>query len=407
MRGPGGAHVITLRDVVLLAWDDVGALDATPNVCPRLADLRLEAVNYTRAFANPVCSQSRAVVLFGAQGRTFGTTCDLGGLAPGPVLPPASWPTLPGLLRWRGWRTHHVGKWHCGANASGASSPVGPVSRGYDAWRAGTPLNLDGGGGFYDWQRHDADEVSHVVSVESRYATLAQLDEVAGFWAEPRTAPRFLSVALNEAHAPYSEVPASLLDGWPPPELGDPPRKRYLAKLRAADTALGRVLDLPGMHNALVVLWSDNGTAARSAGTSANPDHQKGTTYDPGIRVPLVVRWPGCPVGEDEGLRHLVDVAPLVAENLGLPRPAEWDGTTAARSSIISEATMGGTLDQCVRTETHKLRAVRNEPDPRQEQLFDLVEDPGELEPLDLEDPAHAELLEDLRFQLYGMEATP
>lgn len=396
--------MIILRDVLLVCLDDVGFQDSYSVgpygvVCPNLHGLRLGARDHQYAFSNPVCSQSRSLVLFGALGRTLGYTGDLGGLASSAHLPPASWPTLAGVLQGHGWRTHKVGKWHLGGTPEGASG-VGPIARGYDAWRAGTVLNLEA---FRNWQRHDASPLGDEVTVEPRYATLVQVEEAEAFWAEPKTCPRFLHVSFNDAHTPYDAPPAVLLGSWPVPEIGDSKRRVFQAKLHAADTALGRLLALPGMAEALVVVYADNGTSDRSADPSLDPDHAKATTYDPGIRVPLVVRAPGIGASIQNELVHLVDIPTWILENLGFGKPAEWDGALmGSRTFVISESSFAdGKLDQCVRTTQHKLRAVSVAPDPPMEELYDLQADPLETTPLDLQDPAFADLLDGLRCELY------
>jgi hypothetical protein len=109
--------------------------------------------------------------------------------------------------------------------------------------------------------------------------------------------------------------------------------------------------------------------------------HSKGTTYDAGIHVSLVARWPGCPAGvKVTNLTHAVDVPAAVLKLCGLPIPSEWDGVvTGRRDHILSESISGSSkgVDQCARTVRWKLRRDNN-----REQFFDLSTDSGELSPL-------------------------
>lgn len=397
-------------DVVLVGWDDVGLVDATPDVCPNLAALRAAGADLPFAFSNPVCSQSRAVILFGAMGRTLGILTAMDALDPSSPTPPASWTTLAHALADAGWSTCLVGKWHLGPAPLGGDPGLAPLQRGYQAWRAGTFANIGGpqapGRSFNLWDRVDADDVMGVVrSVSSRYATLAQVEEAEAWWAAAAGAPRFLHVALNDPHGPYSTpIPAELLAGWPQPSALSSQRTRFLAKLRAADTALGRVLALAGPSTSVALVYSDNGTAGNAVAPGVDPERVKTTTYEGGIRVPMAARWPGVAPGSSlVQLVHLVDVPAALLERVGVPRPAQWDGQTNPRNHVVSEAELAdGTLEQAVRTETHKLRATTPPGGARAEELYDLSADPGETSPLDLEAPEHQQLLLLLRLALYG-----
>lgn len=388
-------------DVLLVLWDDVGTADATPDVCPQLAALRASALDFELGFANPVCSQSRAVVLFGASGRRLGMTRAMEPQDTVGVIPPATWPTLPAMLLGAGFRTGLVGKWHCGRAPSGAPPALAPIERGFEVWRAGSMENLEA---YRGWTRYDADPGTFTVLFELQYATSAQLAAAALWWDfASGPAPRFLQVSLNEPHGPVrgpaNVPPEDLLAGWPTPALSANARAHFLAKLRAADTALGRLVEMVG-PGTLVVLAADNGTAGNSASIEEDPEKMKGTCFDPGIRVPLVVRT-AAGAGANTDLHHLVDVPSGILELLGIPRPTAWEGQSIPRPFVICEATLAdGTLEQCARTKTHKLRATTPPAGLRVEQFYDLVVDPAEEHPLP---SSQSPVLRNfLRTQLYG-----
>jgi len=397
-----------LTDVLLVGLDDVSRSDSLlADVCPNLAALRASGLDFPLAFSNPICSQARVPIEFGALGRTLGFTTDAG---PGPLAPPpvaASWPTLAGQLAAAGMVTARVGKWHCGGAPSGAADQLAPCERGYGQWLAGSLLNLER---FRGWTREDAvaSPPSFTTRTEQRYATLVQVEEAAAWWASHAGGPpRFLHVALNEPHGPLQNPPAELLEGWPAPTGTSSSRERFLAKLRAADTALGRLLSMA--PNAFVLVYSDNGTAPNSAAPEVDPEHAKTTTYDPGIQVVHVARWPGCDAGTTfPTLVHLVDLPVAILERLGVDSPDVWDGQLAPRTYVICEATRSdGTLDQAARTWRYKLRAVTPGGGARVEQFFDLVEDPGEVAPLEESElsKGQAQLLAALRLKLYSSSA--
>jgi len=397
-------------DVLMLAWDDVSRVDATPEVCPSLAAFRAQGLDLRLAFANPVCSQSRAVVTFGAQGRTLGILLAMNPEEPDGPIPPASWPTLPGVLAGAGYATALVGKWHLGRAPSGAQPAMAPIERGYQTWLAGTLANLAppdpplGLPSYRRWLRHDATAAGWTAAEETKYATLAQVEEAEAWWVANAGAPRFLHVSLNEPHGPFTlGIPSELLAGWPAPTTMSNTRARFLAKLRAADVVLGRLLALPGVEDALVLLYADNGTASHAAGPTEDPEKLKTTTFEGGIHVPAASRYPGGPVGGSYGqLVHLVDLPRFVLETLGVPVPAEWDGVTQPpRTHVIAEAELAdGTLEQCARIADWKLRARTPPGGTKLEELYDLANDPSEVSPVPL-GQANPTLLAGLRSVLY------
>jgi arylsulfatase A-like enzyme len=376
-----------MPDILLVGFDDVSAAECGPGVCPNLATFRATAFE-TQAFSHPVCSQSRAAILFGSYGKKIGTWKDIGALEPTTTTPLLSLPTMPGALQAAGYQTALVGKWHCGPHTEGAHWALAPLERGYESWLAGTRLNLNSSPSqdYRDWQRADADVLGFLVTEhESRYATLAQLEEAQAWWTITPGPKRFLHVALNAPHGPlHSDMPDELLAGWPRPDPLASNRTKYLAMLRTADTAFGRLLDMVGPETA-VFLYSDNGTSKQSAAASVNPDHTKETTFDPGVRVLTLGRWGNCPVGFFSVLTHLVDIGAGMLAVAGVMPPTSWDSKTMGRTYVLSEAELSdGIVDRAARTQTHKLRQVTSESGVLEE-LYDLVVDPLEEVPLDLE----------------------
>jgi arylsulfatase A-like enzyme len=385
--------------ILLVGWDDVSWNEATSAVCPRLAAFRATACEAPLTFSHPVCSQSRASILFGSYGKRIGTWHDIGTLMPTPTTPLASLPTLPGTLADAGYVTCLVGKWHCGPHTEGAHWATAPLERGYDEWRAGSRLNL---ADYRDWQRVDSHALGFTVTEgETQYATQAQLQAAADWWTDHENYPKlFLHVAFNAPHGPLHVPPVSLLAGWPEPGFGASNRAKYLAMLRSADTAFGQLLDMVGDDTA-VFLYSDNGTDKRSLPATADETHSKETTFDGGTRVLGLGRWGNNPIGQTEGLQHVQDIAAGILAAAGVQAPAEWDARTTPRTYVLCEAELSdGTVDRCARTLTHKLRQVTDATLGFYEELYDMAADPDELAPLDLGDAGNQAVLGYLRAKL-------
>jgi len=144
--------------------------------------------------------------------------------------------------------------------------------------------------------------------------------------SNPTNGPVYLEVAFAEIHRPFDSTGATpdRNQGVTVPEwLPDSEATRTeLAELQGAirqvDRAIGRITDAVREtlgSNALVILTSDQGIAMPRA---------KPTPYDPGIAIPLLVRWPAGGVSGGGSWGHLVsnlNVAPTVLDAAGISAP--------------------------------------------------------------------------------------
>jgi arylsulfatase A-like enzyme len=158
----------------------------------------------------------------------------------------------------------------------------------------------------------------------------------------------FLQVHYMSAHLPYQEplsyrykyagaAPDGLADGF---ELGDVRRAgaagnpelqqyiqdRYDNNIRYATDQIERLLERLD-DNDVLVLYADHGEEFWD-----HKGYEHGhTLYDELLRVPLVIRAPGMPVGAFAQEASLLDVAPTVLDVLGLAVPPELDGRSLRR----------------------------------------------------------------------------
>jgi arylsulfatase A-like enzyme len=380
--------------IVLVVLDDIAAVDLTPARAPNYFDLLALGREHVNAYSMPVCSQSRACLVFGTYGRHLGIT-EAMSASDGPE-PAAGTATLASLLRASGYYTAMVGKWHLGRHPTAFTAIGAPLGRGYDRWLAGTADNISD---YFSWERF---EDSAPPVTEATYATIAQVGSARSWW-ESTQHPRFLHLALSTPHGPFHEPPAELLGGYEPEPGLTPNRRRYEKMIRAADWALGELRTFTGIQHALVCVVGDNGTPMNVPGPGQNPERLKTTTYEDGIRVPMA--WYGPSVGiapgsKEYGLSHLVDVPARMLVAAGVGVPAGWGGMTIPRSSAISEATLAdGTLERAaISGDLVKLRRTGDEP----EELYDLQNDPVEAINL-IDDPEWQTELALLREDLYGV----
>ena len=240
-------------------------------------------------------------------------------------------PTLPRLLRGRGYATAHFGKWHLGR---GAGAPD-PGAYGFDAHLSthSSGLRWAGGG--------DITEAGHTAAEFQPRSSAAIVDSAVDFVRSARGQPFYLQTWLLDPHAVLNPTAAQMAPyrGLSPKGVSYPGAPTvYYAVVTNADRHIGRLLDaLDALHlseDTLVVFTADNGpedlvvaNASHSAAGSPGPFRgRKRSLYEGGVRTPLIVRWKGrTPAGrvDDESVLGAVDLLPTLCRLAAVPAPAD------------------------------------------------------------------------------------
>lgn len=376
-------------NLVLILADDFGVdlaaaygEGADPPCTPHLDALAAQGLLFRNAWADPVCSPTRACVMTGRHGFRTGVGSVLTPQSPGLSTRETA---LPELLA--GYASTAVGKWHLSGDL-GALHP-NATGFGHFAGSLGGALN-----GYSMWTK----VVDGQAFVSTTYATVATTDDaIAALHLMPE--PWFLYVAYNAPHDPF-HVPPPGLCGAPacaetwcgslPPQ----PTVRDLAKamVEVMDAQIGRLLAELAIADpgACVVFLGDNGTAQQVSEPPFVPAHAKGTVFEGGINVPLIVRGPGVVPGECAALVSATDLYATFAELAGVRSEAEdsvslvpyfTEPRLALRETVYAEtfSPNGGTPpfpthDRAVRNTRYKLVRRRDAPDA----LYDMVSDPFE-----------------------------
>src|SRR5688572_10791193 len=360
-------------NIVVIVTDDQGYADlsayshsAADVSTPNMDRIAAKGVCFTRAYVTaPVCSPSRAGWNTGRYQQRWDPDP---GWTPGL---PKDVKTIAEYFKAAGYATGKVGKNDFGRGYHTQDGREYPLNHGYDEFLGFSSHAHD----FFllseNIEKMTPDPHGHSAalgtlfenrgrrSFESGYLTDIFTDRAIRFLQRQRTKPFFLNLAYNSIHTLVHEVPERYIQkfGLKPIPKYDPRtmgkyvdyydkyaqlgvisdedmRKYYLANLACLDDNIGRLLDaldrLRLAENTLIVFFSDNGGTQHGGGSNRPLRGTKSTTFEGGIRVPFMMRWPGgLPAGKKYPYRvSTLDVLPTCLEAAGIPieRSAKLDG---------------------------------------------------------------------------------
>ena len=344
------------QNVLLVVADDLG-LDPVPGylsgpqkaTMPTLASLMDDGLTFDQAWASPVCSPTRATIMTGRTGNETGV---LGVDTLNTLLPSET--TLFEFLDQQG--SGHamslIGKWHLGGTQPALDDPA----------QQGVPqfTGILGGGvqNYFSWPQ----VTNGTLTPNTDYITEVLTDSAIA-WINGQAQPWLCWLAYNAPHSPFHLPPAHLhTQGNLPTDsasIAADPLPYYLAMVESLDSELGRLLAaIPPavLANTTIVFIGDNGTPGEVIQSPYQPNRAKGTFYQGGVHVPLVISGAGV---TRQGER---EPAPVVSTDL-FATLVELTGEAlpvyASSRSLVPLLTQGGLSHRdCLRVDAQSLQGV-------------------------------------------------
>jgi arylsulfatase A len=307
-----------------LGWAEPGCYGHGLNETPHLDALASNGIRFTHAYASStVCSPSRAGILTGQTPPRNGITDylrpdtdwylplkqPLSGFADNELPEDTDFHlrpdlvTLPQMFKQRGYTTGMVGKWHL-SGYDGNGVKHGPENYGFDEVMLSEQRSIASGSYFPPYDRVDPN-IEPVLG-ENEYLTDRLNHEAVEFIKRHPEEPFFLYLSHYAVHTALAAKKEDIAYFAEKAGMADRPEEELAwvsennpvlaAMLKSVDDGIGDIvqtLDELGLRdNTLLVFTSDNGGETRVT-TNGHLREGKSTTYEGGLRIPLIVSYPG------------------------------------------------------------------------------------------------------------------
>jgi len=314
-----------------LGYKDLGFMGSSYYETPNLDRFASQSLVFTQNYAAAAnCAPSRACLMSGYNTPVHEiytvSNSDRGNTRTRRIIPVPnnttladSVTTLAESLKQQGYVTATMGKWHLGPD---------PTTQGFDLNVGGSHRGSPGRNGYFS--PYNLENLDN--GPEGEYLTDRLTDEAIDFLEKYQDSTFFLYMPYYTVHTPLMGKEALIEHYQQKGPSGGQDHPVYGAMVTAMDQNVGRLLqkldELSLTQKTLVVFTSDNG-GIRSISPQDPLRAGKGSYYEGGIRVPLVIRWPGniVPgVSSDVPVTNM-DMFPTLAKITGASIKPNLDGT--------------------------------------------------------------------------------
>lgn len=346
-----------------MGWTDTAGFGSTFYETPYLDQLMQESMRFTSGYAAcPVCSPTRASILTGKTPALLKQTDWIPGRrnrADQKLLQVEDRDyldleerTLANILNDAGYTTAHIGKWHLGLG-----DEYLPQYRGFDINIAGNERGSPPSY-YYPYSRKDWRDTTKIFQLtdlleggeEGEYLTDRLAEEAASFISANKDTPFFLHFSQYAVHTPlqsrpdlkekyearytpYSDSTDFSYEGKRPVRI-EHNHPTYAGMVESMDASVGRIMRALEENNiderTIVIFFSDNGGLSTSEGwPTANVPLRtgKGWLYEGGIRVPMLIKWPG--ISDQQQTCDIpvssIDFVPTILDMVGLDNQIPQD----------------------------------------------------------------------------------
>lgn len=422
-----------------LGWSELGSYGNTFHETPHLDRLAKQGMRFTNAYAAaPVCSPYRAALLTGQHPARIGILDYLRPNSPNAL--PTSQTTLPEVLKGHGYATGLIGKWHLtGYRYHDAEFETTPGDHGFD-WDIGREVKgVGNGANFWPYVFRNQDirwlDLPENRLGEDEYLTDRLNLEAVDFVERNKDKPFFLYLSHYAPHTILNGRPDLVekfrrkhapgkctrdncylckdagLKGDADHHWAESHNPHLAAMLESIDHGIGQLTqkleELGLADNTIFVFTSDNG-GETNVTSNAPLRGGKSQLYEGGIRVPLIVRWPGnVPAGTVCNLHTAnydfyptllaaAKISPDPAQKLdGVSTLSTWKNPTSASDGrhifwhypLDQPHFLGGVSAGAVRSGEWKLIENFNESSESRFELYNLADDQSETQNLAVQFP--------------------
>lgn len=321
-----------------LGWTDSGVYASRYYETPNIDRLAAEGMRFTRHHSGPNCTPSRAALMTGQYGPRTGMYT-VGSIErfkwrSRPLRPvenvtelPLEEATIANQIQNAGYITGMFGKWHLGDEGKHH-----PSHRGFDE------AIVTGSGGHFEYST-----TPHDPSADGKYLADYLTDKATDFITRHKDERFFLYLPHFAVHGPHQAKPELKNKFAAKPGSDGHKNSTYAAMIASLDESVGTILqtleNLNLADETVVIFSSDNGGVGGYAREGIRGEREvtdnaplrsgKGSLYEGGTRVPLIMRWPGVTdAGTISEISTIhVDLFPTLLEIADAPAPdAPMDG---------------------------------------------------------------------------------